>query len=159
MKSLTLFLLIVCAGVLVCGCQPDLVVSIIEVTGSSSVDSAGNAVVPIRVVVKNQGNAEAGIFKVSTEYTDVGNTLAVAFDVPGHPPVTWYQSTTVPLDGGSEREFTGNVIFNPALHNITVSLRAIADSCAGDENTPAYCRVDESDETNNKSADISISLP
>jgi hypothetical protein len=38
-------------------------------------------------------------------------------------------------------------------------LKAIADSCSGDEFMPDYCRVEESNETNNESTPISIALP
>ena len=45
------------------------------------------------------------------------------------------------------------------LHGINVDLVSHADSCSGEEFTPAYCRVEESDETNNDSDTITLELP
>jgi len=55
--------------------------------------------------------------------------------------------------------FGGKVTFHPSMQGATVSLTAIADSCAGEEFMPSYCRVQESNETNNVSAPLSLSLP
>lgn len=137
---------------------PDLVVVSLLTTGAATVNPDGNIEVPIRVVVRNQGNVAADTFKVSTEYTGPDGTFAVAFTVPGQDNV-WYPYTSAPLAAEDEVTFTGAVTFPPALQGQEVSLRALADSCAGDEFMPDYCRVQERDEGNNGSDAISISLP
>jgi hypothetical protein len=164
MKIRQLAQLIVCMFLLLCGCvaYPDLVVNTLETTGSPTVNSENRVEVPIRVVVKNQGSASAGIFKVATEYTggkiDPTRTFVVAFNVPSQSDF-WYPRTSSSLAAGSTVTFAGKAIFNSGEHGVTVSLKATADSCSGDEFMPAYCRVEESNEGNNASAPISVSLP
>ena len=160
MRTCKLALVVVCMGLFLSGCngQPDLVVTTLETTGSASVNSEGSAEVPIRVIVKNQGDAAAGIFKVSTEYTGPNGTFVVAFTVPTQSDI-WYPYTSTSLAAESEVIFDGKVTFHPALHGVTVSLKAIADSCSGDEFMPDYCRVEESNEGNNESTTISVLLP
>ena len=142
------------------GCpKPDLVVTTLEMTGPPAVNAEGNVEVPIRVVVKNQGTAVAkDIFKVSTEYTEPSGTSAVAFTVSGQSSA-WYPYTTAPVAVGNEVIFAGKVIFLSSVRGKTVSLKAIVDSCSGDEFKPDYCRVDEINESNNESTMISVTLP
>ena len=54
---------------------------------------------------------------------------------------------------------TGKLTFHSSLSGKTVMAQAHADSCSGDEFMPDWCRVLESDEANNDSASIPISLP
>lgn len=164
MKIGKLTLLIACVGLLLSGCvgKPDLVVTTLETTGPPTVNAENQVEVPIRVVVKNEGNAAAGIFKVATEYTggtiEPSRTFVVAFTVPGQSDI-WYPHTSGSLAAGSTVNFAGKVTFNPGEHGVTVSLKATADSDSGDEFMPAYCRVEESNEDNNESTLISVSLP
>jgi len=167
MKHYKLALLLVCIlGLLMSGavCEPgtsgspDLVVTTLEQTGDPTVNDDEAVEVPIRVIVKNQGTASAGIFKVATEYTGPDGTFVVAFTVPGQSSV-WYPFTNTSLASGATVTFAGKVTFYYTVHNVTVSLKAIADSCSGDEFMPDYCRVEESNETNNESTPISIALP
>jgi len=110
--------------------------------------------VPVTVGVKNQGNAPAGIFKVAVEYTRPGGgPHGVAFSS------AWYRYTAGPLAPGAVAYFKDYVIFPPTARGVSVTLQAIADSCAGDEFKPEYCRVRESNEGNNRSASITVSLP
>jgi hypothetical protein len=136
---------------------PDLVVVSLQTMGPATVNPEGQIEVPIRVVVRNQGGAAADIFKVSTEYSDAEGTWAVPFTVPGQD-YTWYPYTSAPLPAGAKTTFQGVVTFSYAQDE-TVSLRAIADSCAGDEFVPDHCRVEESNEANNESTSIAVSLP
>jgi len=160
MKTCKLAVLIVCMALLMSGCvgKPDLVVTTLETTGAATVNSEGSVEVPIRVVVRNQGNAAADIFKVATDYTGPDGTYVVAFTVPGQSSM-WYPYTSTSLAAGSDVTFAGKVTFHPDVHGVTVSLKATADSCSGDEFMPDYCRVEESNEGNNESAAISVSLP
>ncbi len=138
--------------------QPDVVITVLDFNGSAQINPKGEIEVPIRLVVKNQGNTEAGIFKVSTQYTGPDGTFAVAFTVPGQNSF-WYPFTSAPLPAGSEVTFVGIVTFASRLQGQNVSLAALADSCSGDEFTPAYCRVEESREDNNLSGPLSTKLP
>lgn len=137
--------------------KPDLVVTTLEATGPATVNSEGSFEVPIRVVVANRGDAAADIFKVATEYTGPDGTFLVAFTVPGQSDI-WYPYTSAPLAAGSQVTFAGKVTFHPSVRDVTVSLRATADSCAADEFMPEHCRVEEINEGNNQSAPISVSL-
>ncbi len=161
MKAFKFVVLFVFINLLMVGCggrRPDLVVTTLEATGPATVNAENSVEVPIRVVVRNQGHAPAGIFKVATEYTGPQGTFVVAFTVPGQSSI-WYPATSSPLAAGNEVTFAGKVTFNSAVHGVTVSLKATADSCSGDEFMPDYCRVAESNEANNGSAAISLSLP
>lgn len=151
-----------CAVFVVTGCAADLVVTDLHTTGTPTVNSDNSVEVPVQVVVENQGQGSAAMFKVAMTYT--GGVIApsrefiVAFDVPGQSS-GWYPFTDGPLAPGASVIFDGKLIFHPEEHNTTVSLSAMADSCAGDELMPTFCRVRESDETNNKSTPISVQLP
>jgi hypothetical protein len=136
-----------------------VVISALDSTGSPQiVNRNGDIEAPIHLVVKNQGNTEAGIFKVSTEYTGPDGTFAVAFTVPGQNDL-WYPFTSAPLPPGSEIVFDGRVTFSARLQGQTVLLVGLADSCSGDEFMPATCRVEESNEDNNYSTSLSLTLP
>lgn len=138
--------------------QPDLVISALDYIDSGQINRRGDVEVSIHLVVKNQGNAEAGIFKVSTNYTGPDGTFAVAFTVPGQNNL-WYPFTSAPLPAGGEVAFDGKVTFSAKLQGQTVSLVGQADSCSGDESMPATCRVTESHEDNNLSEPLSLTLP
>ena len=166
MKIMKLVLPIVTVGLVMCGCpsanRPDLVVTSLTATGSPATIASGAIEVPIQVVVKNQGNSNAPVFKTSTQFTGMASgvpgTYLVAFTVPGQPEIC-YPWTSVPLAPGGEVTFRGKVTFIAGSGGQTVTLTALADSCSGEEFMPSYCRVQESDETNNESAAISIALP
>jgi CARDB len=142
------------------GCASlDLVVTDWQLTGAPTINSENKVEVPVRAVVRNQGSAAAGIFKVAAEYLDSQGRIFVAtFTVPGQSDI-WYPHTTMALAAGSDATFDGKLTFHPAVHGETVSLTATADSCSGDELMPEYCRVNESNESNNKSTAISVPLP
>lgn len=171
MKFHKLLGLIVCMGVLLSSCpeplppgpMPDLTITTFETTGPATArTTSGHVEVPVRVVVKNQGGAAAGVFKVSTDYQDsTGRTYMCPFSVPGQED-TWCPHTDAPLAAGSEVTFEGKVVFT-LTRGETVSLWAIADSCADEEHFTeplvTHCRVVESNEDNNDSAPISVQLP
>lgn len=146
---------------------PDLVVTFFTQEGSARV--AGDHVeVRAALGVKNQGNAPAGRFKVAVECTvepaperPRSGLRSGPFVVPfsGDGPVEWYAYVEGPLAPGGSGYFKRKVIFPPGVRGMRVTLRAIADSCTGDEFQPAYCRVKESNEGNNTSTPITMSLP
>ena len=90
------------------------------------------------------------------ECTSSSGTSVVPFTVAGQPD-PWYPSTSVGLVPGETVTFLGYVTILDAVGE-TVTLRAIADSCVGDNDAEAYCRVNESDETNNVSSDLEVGL-
>ncbi|MCI5210137.1 MAG: hypothetical protein D3910_15385 [Candidatus Electrothrix sp. ATG2] len=139
--------------------KPDIIVTRFQVTSSPRI-KANNTEIPIRVTVRNQGGAAASTFKISTEYkgpSTRGRTLHAAFNVPGQRN-SHYPRTSGLLSPGREVTFSGKVIlYSPGSG--AISLNAIADSCSGDEFMPPYCRVNESNEGNNKSRSLSIRLP
>jgi hypothetical protein len=136
---------------------PDLVVTRVRIAGPAAVKADGTVELPIRVTVRNRGNAAARIFKISVEYTELaGGTYGVAFTVPGQASA-WYPFTNAPLAAGRSVTFSGKLTF--LARGQIVSLRAKADSCSGDEFMPDYCRVLESNEGNNQSAAIAVALP
>ena len=139
--------------------QSDLVVTSLVRTGPPVIVN-GAVQQPVRVAVKNQGNGPAAIFKVAVEYTeaDGGGPFVLAFTVPGEASI-WYPSTDAALAAGKSASFSGVLKFHPAARRKRVSLRAIADSCAGDEFMEDYCRVRERSEANNRSAALWVVLP
>ena len=137
---------------------PDLVVSTFKTIGSPTINSENNVVLPVQVIIKNQGDSDASSFKVATEYTGKSGTYVVAFTVKGQNNI-WYPYTSISLKPEETVTFDGIVTFHSSIHKETITLWAVADSCSGDEFMPNYCRVDESNETNNYAPSISIFLP
>ena len=139
--------------------KPDLIIASIQRTAEPVIINAQHCVeVPIKVVVKNNGNTKAGVFKVGIEYLLDGRTFTVAFTVPGEGN-SWYPYTDGPMPAGQSVSFKGKVTFHPTMHNVTVRLKANADSCSGDEFMPDYCRVKENKESNNASSYLRVTLP
>jgi hypothetical protein len=130
---------------------PDLVVSL-STRGPATVAPRGGFFVPIRIHVTNRGRTAAGAFKVAIE-TPGG---VAPFDASGRS-VVWYAET----DGlGGGQSFTRDgVVLVRAGEGQAVPLTAFVDSCAGEEFTPAHCRVQESDEGNNRSARVNVQMP
>ena len=137
-----------------CVSKPDLIVQSIQQTGPSY-NTGSSILIPIRVVVKNQGTTAAPIFKVSTEYNWNGGTYyTIPFGVSGQSS-SWYPYTSSSLAAGGSVTFDGFVTITPRAGGINI--RALADSCSGDEFVPdPPCRVDESNEGNNMSSPISF---
>ena len=136
---------------------PDLVITTLQTSGPATFVPDGGVEVPIRVIVRNQGGTAADTFKVATLYSIEDATNVIPFTVPGQDD-RWYPFTDGPLAAGSEEAFDGVVTFF-GMQGRVISLWAEADSCAGDEVVFDYCRVEESDEDNNQSTSIRISLP
>lgn len=157
MKRLKFIPLIVISG-LFSGCSPDLIVNSFVQTGNPTVNAQNNIELPVRVVVKNRGNTGAGTFKVCVEYTRDGQTYVVAFTVPNQSDI-WYPHTSGTLAASETVTFEGILTILSSNHGETITLKATADCCSGDEFKPDYCRVYESNETNNGSSLITVSLP
>ena len=137
---------------------PDLVISTFKTTGSPTINSEKEVVLPVQVIIENQGDSDASLFKVATEYTRKSVTYVVAFTVDGQNNYL-YPYTSTSLKPKETVTFEGILTFPSSIHRETITLRAVADSCSGDKSKPNYCRVDESNEENNYSPSISIFLP
>jgi hypothetical protein len=138
--------------------KPDLVVSRLTLVEPSSITPSGSARATVDVVVLNRGNVSAGAFKTAVQYTEAdGREYVVAFTVDGQSS-PWYPFTST-LAARAQVTLRGWLTFHPALHGVPVTVRAIADSCSGDEFMPEHCRVRESSELDNASAPLSLTLP
>ena len=172
MKTYNAAVVIACIGLLFSGCVangvripdsyslPDLVVPTLETKGTPTVNLEEEHIeVPIRVVVENQGDKAADFFQVAAFYTDTGGEHVGHFAVPGQVN-TFYPSTSELLAAGGNVTFVGKLILPPLAGGSTVSIKVKADTCIGAEFVdPEYCRVEESNEDNNESAAILVSLP
>ena len=161
-KRISVVVVALCALVLLPACptgDPDLV-AVIDTIGSPTVNAAGSVELPVRVVVSNIGTGGARTFKVSVSYSEVADPggFVVAFTVPGQTN-NWYPMTSSTLAAGASVTFDGILTFHPSVRGVSVDITALADSCSGDEFAPAFCRVEESDETNNESNTITEALP
>ncbi|MGH7525483.1 MAG: hypothetical protein ACREMX_02140 [Gemmatimonadales bacterium] len=140
------------------GQVPELVPVSLDSTGPHQF-SQDTVVVPVRVVIRNDGNVAAAIFKVAAEYTDqTGNTFVTPFRVSIQAD-QFYLFTEGPLEPAGELTLEGIVMFRGVSGGQRVQLRVEVDSCSGDELFPAFCRVDEFDEFNNRSEEIPVFIP
>ena len=138
--------------------RPDLIVTNFLQKGASFNGPNGTIQVPVAVTVKNVGQAPAAIFKVGIDYQHPnGQIYPVMFTVSGQSN-TYYPFTSSPMAAGAVLTYQGVLVFPDRLRGNTLSAKAIADSCSGDEFMESYCRVNESSESNNSSTAISIVL-
>jgi hypothetical protein len=146
--------------------QPDLIVTALEVTGLVFYDQENRPHVPVRAVIRNDGDGVAAPFKAAALYTG-GNISPDSISVAAFnaeptdqvdPGNGFYPFTRQELLAGTEVTVVGEIIFHPAERESTVLLRIAADSCSGEENQPDFCRVAESDETNNGSEPVSVPI-
>lgn len=136
---------------------PDLVTSL-EVTGLVSFGGRQSPVlIPVRVTVTNRGGQAADIFKVSIDGSSQLGTFVRPFFTQNNPDGT-YPFSTAPLQPGGQIVFDGQVGLSRNDLGQQVILTALADSCSGEEFTPAECRVKESDENNNVSKPVTVPL-
>lgn len=138
--------------------RPDLIVTNFLQKGASFNGPNGTIQVPVAVTVKNVGQAPAAIFKVGIDYQHPnGQIYPVMFTVSGQSN-TYYPFTSSPMAAGAVLTYQGVLVFSANLRGNTLSAKAIADSCSGDEFMESYCRVKESSESNNSSTAINIVL-
>ncbi len=134
---------------------PDLVVSSFQVYGEAAIDEEGNTVVPVLLVVANQGGSTAETFKTAILVeTGDGARTPVGFLVPGQES-TWFPFAG-PLPAGTQLELRGNVLVPGSVDVGSAALVAEVDSRVGDEFVPDYGRVQESNEDNNRSDTLEI---
>ncbi len=137
--------------------KPDLVITTLEQDGDVTYNDDGYVSVPVRVVIRNDGPANAGAFKLSIDYTDDrGIPFGVPFTVEGEP--SGYYPDLDGLRAGASVEVRG-AVFSPFWEaGQEISLVVTVDSCAGEEFTPPYCRIDEIEERNNDSTPLLVML-
>jgi hypothetical protein len=138
---------------------PDVVVDAFTTTGDLIYNPDFTRFeLPINVTFRNDGNTPAGIFKITAEYTDESSETFVAQFQVGAAPA-FYPFTEAPLAGGGTVTLAGSVYWPDFVGGQDVELRIEGDTCSGDEFIPPYCRVDEFNEANNFSQDITVSIP
>jgi hypothetical protein len=140
--------------------QPDLVVTRLEKTGLPTVNGEGQVEVPLRVVVKNQGTGAAEVFKTALEYQyhHHHGPYSVAFTTSGQEDRV-YAWTERPLAAERKVTFSGKAVFPAAVRDVPITLHAMADSCRRETAMSSECRVPESNEDNNYSEPLILSLP
>jgi len=163
---LSLILAFSCPSTVFAALQPDLRISY-RFAAAAVRHPSGHYLVPVDVTVVNGGNEIAGRFKIAAQYSHVSfsgflettvsslRTSDGSFTSDGH--YTW---TTRALFPGRTSTFRASILVPKAIpRGATVYFRFNADSCAGDEFMPYFCRVQESEESNNFSLTKSIVLP
>jgi hypothetical protein len=130
---------------------PDLVVTDLHVVGWPNINPDGQVVISFRIAIKNKGGVAASGFRAAVSYVRDGHQ---AVDVS--PVGLSVESLLVP---GSEVVLAGQAVLPEAMQGKEVSLLAQADSCGGELQMPIHCRVQESDEENNISPAVWVSLP
>lgn len=134
---------------------PDLVVEGLQTTGPAQIDSNGRVRVPITFAVYNRGGLDADAFSVNVIYApeSAGSPqwFLPAFDAP--------LNIEEPLSSAAPRVFSGNLIFEAVEQGKTVDVQVVADSCLTERDMPGHCRVLESNENNNSSTLLRLTLP
>ena len=133
---------------------PDLVITVQQVDVVQS--RAGQFSIPVLLVVTNRGDTTADAFEIAAEYTLNGFTSSVQLGDESYDVFT-----SGPLAPGESFRYAGEVLVfaRGELYGRTMSLSVVADSCSGAEKFAATCRVAESDEGNNRSPIIDVTLP
>lgn len=131
---------------------PDLIVNTLQTTGQPAIAADRQVAVPLRFTVLNQGGTDAGTFRVTLVYTvEANGPFALTF--------TGSSMTGTPLAPNAEIAFAGQAMFPPAEQGQTVAIQVWADSCLGEAGFGANCRVPESNEANNSSSLLLLTLP
>jgi hypothetical protein len=138
--------------------SPDLIISRIQLTSERISTLEAGFGVPVLIEITNRGTAPAGIFKTTVDFGPVGSGILVPFSVAGQRDLT-APFTNTSLSAGRSIAFSGVVTVPFRERGRTVLLRAFADSCAGEEFARDTCLVRESNERNNQSAPVSVTMP
>jgi hypothetical protein len=140
----------------------------LTVTGPAVRTATGDFEVPVRVSMRNAGIDVAGRFKIHIEWsnTSFSGTRLTSFakiistDNAFSLYYVIYVLTNRAMMVGNSFSFNGNVRIPKSVQlKSLVQLRIVADSCAGDEFMPAFCRVDELREDNNLTPFVNVTMP
>jgi|GEM_PF-5952382 len=134
---------------------PDLVIDELQTTGVAQILADGRVHVPIRFTVHNRGGSDADLFNVAVIYTPESAGPPQWFLLEFIGPTASDQ----PLPADTRLTFSGTVAFESIEQGKTIDLQIIADACLTESDMPAHCRVSESDEGNNRSALLRLTLP
>jgi hypothetical protein len=115
-------------------------------TGPTEIDYESMMfIIPVRVVIHNQGAQEASSFMVSITYTEYDEPYPVVFRTEAFGDSDPWSD--MPLYPGESVVFEGVVLLEAWYEGSYITLTAIADNCGVYD--PPGCWVEESDETNN----------
>jgi hypothetical protein len=145
--------------------KPDLVIASFrrfDATTPPRVMSNGGVSVEVVFTVRNSGQQPAGTFRLITRAispSQGSDDYSVELQTRETSSVDTQGSTTQPLIPGATITARGAVSFEHYRSGEQVTLFIVADGCAPEESMPAYCRVDESSESNNKSQIVKFYMP
>ncbi|MDH4147117.1 MAG: hypothetical protein OEY23_18325 [Acidimicrobiia bacterium] len=145
--------------------RADLVASLRAGTASEVVRNGTRLlVVPVQVTVRNAGAGNATLptnvsaYRLSANGASYLHSLVL---VSGAGSQDGWSVTVPPLAAGASTTFRGRIeVPTSLLDNLAWTVWQVeADSCAGEEFTPASCTIAESDETNNLSTPVLVVRP
>ncbi|MCP4400039.1 MAG: hypothetical protein GY801_22380 [bacterium] len=144
---------------------PDLVVTDLRRTEDPPVlQESRNIAIPVEIEVRNQGTTEASVFNIGLQFIEPngpnkGKRYWIAFTIEGQEGVRC-PFVAEPLAAGNTVTLEGVVAFNSARAGQIIPLQAVVDGCGSCcKEQPASCCVVESDEGNNVSEVLSITIP
>ena len=138
--------------------RPDLVIKAFTRTGSPTVRPDNTVEVPVRVVIQNVGTAPAGPFGTGITLPSQFISTLLAFSVQGQPAKKC-PTTTSPLPVGGEVQLAGKVVLPSHTRGSRVTLYAVADQCQVLVSAGYRGAVSESNEKNNRSDPLSLTVP
>ncbi len=129
----------------------DLVIIEIKSEGPSKPQPSGQTLVPLEVVICNQGHRSAQAFQIIAEARFLFPSVQefVPFLLQGQEGGQPF--TTGFLEPGENTRITGFLQFDTSAQGQRIEVTVEADSCVGDSSLPDWCRVPELDEGNNRS--------
>jgi hypothetical protein len=151
----------------ICAAAPDLYTTL-RVTGPGILNKAtGKYSVPVRVSVRNSGNDIAGRFKIGIEFSHTSfaglrlipftNVVSSDRAFSGDGFYVWTERAIFP---GAAYTFTAMALIPSSVPRAaSIKLRASSDVCFGEEFMPYFCRLEESNEDNNRTDLQNATLP
>jgi hypothetical protein len=123
-----------------------------EVTGTATVNANGSFTVPVRILVRNQGNAPAGASHTWVSLVGSAGTLLLGLRVPEQTD----RYNTPPLGPQAEIVLNGTVTV-PAALPLEWWLVAVADACRG--TALGNCLINETNEDNVSDPVMTFEIP
>jgi hypothetical protein len=132
---------------------PDLMVRRFEVTGIARVNADESLTVPVRITVRNQGDAVAGSSNTWVSLFGSSGTILLGLRVPGQTD----RYNTPSLAPQAEVSLSGTVRIASPYWRFESALVAIADACRGE--ALARCLIRETNEDNASNPVTSLEIP
>jgi hypothetical protein len=123
---------------------PDLTISDYVLRGQATLSETNSGetwVIPVKVVVLNEGAVDAGEFAVVV----TADGKRVPLQVEGQDVLM----TGAPIGAGASLPLVGDVLLDLSYDLNTVRLEVEADSCLDQMDAPPYCAIEEQQEDNN----------